>query len=595
MTLANSTNKLATAGTKAVFLWMLSSPKSALVNMTQVPIVGLPTLAAKYGWGTAIAHLGKYYNFFDKFSTTHTDADGNTITKYGAPKVADSKYITEHKDPEMRKVLTEAWHYFNNQDLYSATYAADMSARSRVTSAEYSSPISRGARAAFNFMTGAFHQMESINRQIMSMASFELEYKKLRAGGMKPEAAAERAQRAALKSTYESQFDFSQYEKARVAKSPLGRVAFQFMTYPYHMTSFLVRNGVNMVRSLPPAERRAAAIKFFGTLGMTGMFAGVTGLGVGPVSYSSIMGLAEGVRNATRPADDDGSYDENDDGNPLGKRDLDLWFREWFLPHYFGPGGTVATKLGLSDEQAALLERSIKVGPISALTDLNFGTSVSLDNLWFRNDSQAQTHTSALEQGLLQHMLGPLGSLGVSAAGALDDFENGRGERGVEKLLPAFFRGPAIALREAAEGATTPNGDVIKPAEWFTISKLLGQAIGFGSTEVADIQKASIMAKQLNTGLERQKAKILNRVDQAMQRYELNPNDHTEADLDAAIQEVNDFSVRNPIPSLAITGDELSESMKNRAKARYRAVNGLSLDPKTLPIFLDLINKSNPQ
>jgi hypothetical protein len=588
-------NKLASAGTKAVFLWMLSSPKSALVNMTQVPIVGLPTLASKYGWRTALAHIGKYYNFFDKFGMTRTDENGEVVTKWGSPQVADSKYITEHKDPEMRKALTDAWNYFNNQDIYSATYAADMSARSRVTSAEYNGPLSRATRTAFNFMTGAFHQMESINRQIMSMAGFELEYKKLRAEGVEPEEAASRAQKEALKNTYESQFDFSQYEKARVAKSPLGRVAFQFMTYPYHMTSFLVRNGVNMLRQLPPAERREAAIKFFGTLGMTGLFAGVTGLGVGPISYSSIMATAEGVRNATRPADDDGSYDENDDGNPLGKRNLDLWFREWFLPHYFGPGGTVATKLGLSDQQAALLERGIKVGPISALTDLNFGTSVSLDNLWFRDDSPAQTHTAALEQAMLQHMLGPLGSLGVSAAGALDDFENGRGERGVEKLLPAFFRGPAVALREAAEGATTPNGDVIKPADWFTINKLLGQSIGFNSTEVADIQKASIMAKQLATGIEKEKAKILNQVDQAGQRYERNPNDRTEAEYDTAIQKVTDFSLHNPIPGLAITGDELQKSLRDRAMARARAINGLSLEPKLEPLFLSLVDKSNPQ
>jgi hypothetical protein len=92
-----------------------------------------------------------------------------------------------------------------------------------------------------------------------------------------------------------------------------------------------------MLPFLNKSQKKEAAIQFFGTIGMTGMFAGVVGL----PGYSMIMGMAEGVREALRPdmedEDADEYYDDDDEGNPLGKRNLDLWFREWFIPHLFWP------------------------------------------------------------------------------------------------------------------------------------------------------------------------------------------------------------------------------------------------------------------
>jgi hypothetical protein len=180
------------------------------------------------------------------------------------------------------------------------------------------------------------------------------------------------------------------------------------MTYPLQMTSYLVRNFIGMLPFLNKSQKKEAAIQFFGTIGMTAMFAGVVGL----PGYSMIMGMAEGVREALRPdmedEDADEYYDEDDEGNPLGMRNLDIWFREWLIPHYFGKDSSLANAMGLTDEQALTLQRAVKMGPISAFTDLNIGSSVSLNELWFRDDVPAENSKEALEQFVFSTMTGPL-------------------------------------------------------------------------------------------------------------------------------------------------------------------------------------------
>jgi hypothetical protein len=355
----------------------------------------------------------------------------------------------------------------------------------------------------------------------------------------------------------------------------------------------------NFYKSLPFAgnrqEQKEAAIKFFGTIGMTGMFAGVVGL----PGYSMIMGMAEGVREALRPdmedEDEDQFYDEDDDGNPLGKRSLDLWFREWFLPTYFGKGSDLANAMGLTDEQALMLQRGVKMGPISAITDLNIGSSVSLDGLWFRDDQPAETSKEAWQQFVFSTLTGPFGAMGEQIAGAFDEFNNGQFNRGVEKLLPAFFRGIPKALRQSEEGEKTRQGALVgrSDAEWYTTGKLLGTTLGFQSTEVAEIQKKHFMAKRMIIKVEKERAKTLADLDLAVQRYENDLSDKNEERLEDALLAIDRYNYKNGFGKLAITRDSVRKSLEGRAKRRGLAVDGLMVSPGAAPFVFPLVEKSS--
>jgi hypothetical protein len=580
---------LASGGNQVVFFYMLTSPKSALVQMTQLPIVGLPILQAEYGYTESTKAFARYSFLFNKLGTSKKDANGNVITEWGQPSINDSKYVNKHPDPVYRKALKAAWEAANNRDIFMSTYAADMTSRSKTSSSEYDGWISRGFRSTINFTSGAFHHLERISRETMYMASFELEFAKLKKEGVSDAEATKQGIKKATKLTYDALFNYTQYNKPRFMKKGLMRIPTQFMTYPLQMTSYLTRNFVNMLSKLPAKDRKDAAVKFFGTLGMTGLFSGVVGLPL----YSVIMGAAEGVRELMRPDmdsdDDDPYYDDNDAGDPLGKRSLDLWFRESFIPGFFGAGSSLAKSLGLTDEQALMLQRSVKMGPISALTDRNIGASTSLNNLFFTDDVAAESSKEAFQQ-MLVSATGPLGGMTEQVFAAFDDFNNGHINRGVEKILPAFLRGSATSYRLHSEGLQTRQGDEIRNPEWYTTAKLVTQALGFQSTETAEIQKKSFIARQMLEKIKKERKETLDKLDLAVRRYDEDASDANGKKLDDAFEAVEVYNYKNsPLP---IEGDTIRTSLRNRAARRAVSIEGLSVNRKERYILEPLLEKS---
>ena len=488
-------DRLAAIGNKAVFYYMLTSPKSAIIQMTQLPIVGFPYLSSKYGAAAVTKMAAKYLKFWEQYGIEGPvigvdgnpvlDANGNPVVKWGEPSIIKSKYVAGNA------AMKAAYEFAQGLDLFMSTYTADMTARARQPTEMYASPTNKTLRFVSGIMSGSFHHMERITREIMYMSAFELEYNKLqadvKAGKLTADEAQTKAQDAAIDAVYDSLFNYTQYNKPRIMKTgPITKVAFQFMTYPLQMVSFLVRNFAAMLPFLNKEGKREAATQFFGVLGMTTLFAGVVGL----PGYSMIMGLADGLRAALRPPDDD-EYDEDEEGNPLGKRSLDLWFRETFLPNYFGAGSSMAKAMGLSEEQAQLLQRMVKMGPVSAISGLDVGASVSLDSLFYRDSAPSETSKEAFEHMLFNIAFGAFGSMGSQMFSAYDDFESGQFNRGVEKILPAFFRGGAKALRFASEGNLTPQLAEVRNAEWYTTGRLLAQTAGFSSRRRTSCLKRS--------------------------------------------------------------------------------------------------------
>ena len=572
-------DQVATIGNKFVFYWLLTSPKSAIIQMTQLPIVGLPTLGAEFGIGKATATAARYSALWNKFGTTKKDENGDVVTAWGQPSINDSKYVNEHKDLAYRKVLKDAWNFANDKDIFMSTYAGDMTAMSAAPTARYQGVVSRGTRFVFDLMGGAFHHAERISREIMYMSAFELAYADAKQKGMDDNAAFNAATERALKLTYDALFNYTQYNKPPPMKSAGGRLAFQFLTYPLQMTSYLVRNFYGMLPFLNKEEKKEAAIKFFGTLGMTGLFAGVTGFPL----YSFIMGMAEGMRELLRDEEDE-DYDKDEEGNPLGKRNLDLWFRNWFIPTYFGPGSNLADVLGLDEKQAQTLARGVEMGPLSAYTDLNLGASTSLDGLWFRNDTPGDTSREAF-QNFVFGFTGPIGSVGLNIAGAFDDFNNGQINRGFEKLSPAWLRGGLTAMRLSKEGATTTTGDKITDPEFYTTGKLLAQTLGFGNTEVAQVQKANFMAKQMVVKMEKDRSTLLNRFDIAIRN-----GLETDSETDKAIKILKDmaeFNKKNPM--LMIEDEDVIRSLEARMKRRGQSYQGLSVSEELIPYIYPLV------
>ena len=573
--------KFASLGNQVAFVYMLTAPKSALIQFTQVPIVGIPTLIAKgYGKRNVLRVLGGYLAVINRFGI------GESLS------VINSKYIDEHKNSAQLKA---AYQTAVDLGVTNVTYSADLSARKKSDTDKFDSTPAKTWRGFVDMMGFLFHHSERLSREIIFMATVELELDRLNANkpNLTDDARLSQATQTAVETTYEILFNYTLYEKPPLMKHPVGKIATQFLTYPLQMTSFLIRNFFGTVwPTIPKAERKAAATKLFGTIGMTTLFAGA----VGVPGYTAIMGMAEGVREALRPDMDDEDadiwYDENDEGNPLGKRNLDLWFREWWIPTMFGPNSDIASALGLEPETAQGLARGIEMGPISALTDWNFGSSVTLDHLWFQDRVPSDDMKSAFQYFLFDTFGGPLGAMGSQIIDGVQDMNEGNFDRGWEKFAPAFFRGPLKAMRVSEEGSLTSGQRAqILDAEWYTTGKLLGQALNFQPTTEAEISKANFLAKRVTVEVLRERTKVLNQINLAYAKDMENSTPSTQANIDEALDAVYEYNYRNGF--YPIDGDTISQSLTGRARTRATGDQGLIVPQRDLsPLASDLVRSS---
>ena len=593
-------DKLATMGNKIVFLWMLTSPKSALIQTTQLHVVGIPVLAAEFGMAKTLATAARYTTGVltgQKLGLTKRDSSGEIITEFGQPSIKDSKYISDMQqtNPEMYEALTYAWNYFNERDMFMSTYSGDLNDRGDTPSTEYGvfnalkqgrivSAGMQGTKAAFSAMGATFHHMERMNREIMAMSTFELAYARAIKQKKSPLAARQMAARQATKLTYDALFNFSNYNKPRVFKHPIGRITTQFMSFSVQMQSYLIRNLYGMLPMLNAEGKVAAAKKLFGTVIMTGLYAGLTGLPL----YGVFISLAEGMRDQFRDDDDDPELLKyaDDEGNPLGKISLDFWFRTKFIPETFGAEGSLAKALGLTPEQAALLARAAELGPISAFTDLNVGASTSLNSLWFREELRSDTAENKYKEFIFNTLFGPLGALGADFAGAYDLYQEGHGDRAIEAIMPAFLRGGIKATRLEAEGLLMKDGREIRPREYYTIGKIAAQVGGFGSTETFQAQRHNILQTKVEKGVSDERNKLITRYDVAIQRSIRNSAPENENALDAVMEDIYKFNAN--FPTNAIGVDTLGSSQQQRSAERAASVEGSTFDPN-LPAGLNLM------
>jgi hypothetical protein len=567
-------DRFARYGNQAVFFYMLSSIKSALIQATQYPIVAMPVLAARYGVTKTLGLTAKYMNVFNKLGITAENPDGNIVTKWGPLTTYESSYVRG------KPVLRRAWEAGQDRNLFLSTYASDMTSRRRQPTYKYEGLLSKGTRATFNLMGGAFHHIERLVREHTYLIAFELEYEKQKKAGRSEDEAFQNAVNTATDVTMESLFNFENYNKPPIMKEGFGRLAFQFITYPMQMTYFLARNFYGMLPFLDNKEKKAAATKFFGAVGMTYMFAGATGLPL----YALMMGFMDGMKELFDFDGDDDDY--TDPRNPMISSDL--WFRRVFIPSLFGPNSSLAEALGLSKEQAEMMARAAELGPISALTDINFNVSTTLGDLWYPQSLPGETSRDALQAFFYEYALGPFGSMAVGIADGYNFMMDGEFLRGLEKLSPAFIRGEIKRQRILEEGGElTPSGNVVKDGEFFTVGKLFAQSLGFGSTEVGQIQTVNRLAKAEEREILKLRKDIYDGLDRAFTKYNNQPTDDNSERVNEAITEVLNYNIKYSM--WPIESDDIEKSLEGRAKSRALARNGLIINPNLLPYLDDIL------
>jgi hypothetical protein len=549
-------------GNKLAFYQYLANPKSGLIQLTQLHIVSLPLLSQKYGTAKAAATLAKYgFSSLGGFVASPLRAikrvNGEFEFDWKQPNLLDNPATTLNRtsDPELFDLLSEGWKVGSEFNLFLDTFAQSVGnfgaldptqrtgmqelMRGRVDTAAL-----RGTKFVFNAMGSLMHQMERVNREATYMASLELAYRENRQKGMSHEDAKTKAIEEARALTMEATFDFSAYNKPRVFTEGVGKVAGQFYTYPYMMSSLLVRNLFTAMKTakLPREERIAASQIAAGTLLNLALYAGLTGLpfyGIGKVIGYMLAELFD-------DDDEEGgmSYFDPETGELKATYDMDWWFRNVWIPEFFGPGGTVATMFGLTPEQAELTVLMADKGPISAVTDVDLANSVASSFFFFLpEESRADTLEGQMMETVFNVTLGASGSMLMDYAKAMRDLTNGYTDRALEKL-PKVVSNPLKASRFADEGQRNYKEQLVgMDKEFWTTPKLIFQALGFAST-AADRQVETAYRSQKVMGKgEKERTRVTDQFKRAVRLGALyGDTNETRKALDTAMQGVEEYS-----------------------------------------------------
>ena len=589
-------DKLAASGNSVVFYWLLTAPKSALIQFTQLPIVGNFILNAAFGPVATTKVMSKYIakivtmQGFGSREQISTDAEGNPVYQYKEPSLSRGDYIQENADPEMRAALQQAFEYATERDIFMSTYASEMTSRTRTPSAKRNNALSTATRLGTNVMSGGFHHAERMNREIMFLSSFELSYADAKKRGLSATEAQQEAQERAIELTYEGLFNYTNYNKPSLMKAnPLTRLGTQFMTFSLQMSSLLSRNFFRgilglKVMGMSKTDRLEAAGIFFGVLGMTWMFAGAVGLPL----FSAMGSIIDEAKELYK-----GLFDDDDEPDTdlmsFGNLPFDVWFRAVFIPSYFGVNSDIAQVLDLSEENAQLLARVVEVGPLSALTGMNIGASTTLDRMWFRNDSPQAGYEQQVKDFMYETSLGPFGSLVGNIGRGVEDLERGNYLRAMENFLPAMFRNFVKAERLKQEGLLTRSGAEIKPAEYYTALKLFAQRIGFADTEAASDQQLAYMVKQMIAGQAEEKTNVLRGLDAVVVKFNRDPTPENYKRIgDFMTDEVNKYNVKYFYDM--ITKDTIESSLTGRAERRGGAIKGVYVNERLQGLVFPLLD-----
>jgi hypothetical protein len=286
--------------------------------------------------------------------------------------------------------------------------------------------------------------------------------------------------------------------------------------------------------------QKEATEAFWGTLGMTFLTAGMSGL---PLFF-----IASGIGSAFHAAfgEDDEPYD------------FDNWFKNWCNRTF---GGMVGD--------------SISRGVLSQVTGMNFAdrTSLNMSDMWFPNVKKSQDEVQYV-QNVMTNLMGPVVGAGLGYVEAIKRLNDGHYERAAEAMLPAAIKNIFVGTRYMVDGkALTLKGDTID--SHISAKEAVGQMLGFSPEDTAQKQKAAMETKNFDL-------QITGRQQDLKNAFFISFDSNDSAMQSRVIQKILRFNKTNP--EYAIDADSLINSITKRYQQRAlnNMTGGVSITKKAI-------------
>ena len=522
------------------FIYYLSSAASAITNVLGGVVIGFPTLVGQK------VKLNPNMSYTEATARTLYEASkaaaqvmagaaahgAHAIDNLTGTGIAGGIASPLDRFADLTPVEQAAYNKFVAEGLIDITATYDQSGLASTPTENYSGLRHRSMQV----LTYLFHQAERFNREVVAMSAFRSAYEEATKAGMSPRAAFTKAVSSAKDVTNRSMFDYSSTNKPRYFQHPVARIVLQFKQFPQQMTFFLAHNLVNSLKGESPEVRREARARFVGTMGMAGIMSGATGLW----GFSTVAAVVNAVFNIAGGDDDEIPFD------------FELAFVDWATKTFGKQVGTAITR-----------------GIPNAVTGLDIGSRVKLDELWFRDGRKNLDEADAL-QTFLVDSLGPTIGIGVNAARAVDLWRQGHGDRAIEAISPAFIKNVLIAKRMAKEGgATNLSGDLLTEND--TPFTLLMQSAGLRSQELSERQYYNITVKGQEQAVLKERQNLLNYYALTFMSNEYVANRE-------AFDKMMEFNKKHG--KVAIDADTIINSLFNRYVKKAETDHGLYIDER---------------
>ena len=296
------------------------TPAAAMVNLTQVPLVTLPLLGARYGHRKAAAALHTANKQF-----------------FGKDKAGERSYSVFAQLSDKEKA---AYTEFARLGAIDVTQAHDLVGLAE-DGADYNS-VSFKIRKAMSF---SFHHAERLNREVTLISSYRLA---IDAGKTHREAIQE-----AVDMTWRSQFDYGGTNRARYFAGNWMRVLTQFKQYSAGITYLYVDTFRKAFKDADPATRAEAKRALKSLLAIQFAFTGLLGL---PLARTVLPALVSAFSD-----DDDLDYETS----------IRLALRDMLETMSFG---------ALGSRTATALTK----GAFDGFTPISLHGRLSISELWMR-------------------------------------------------------------------------------------------------------------------------------------------------------------------------------------------------------------------
>lgn len=243
-----TSNKISQIATQGAFMWFLAqSPASALVNMAQTFIIGVPKLAAFHGGNTA---KGMAVGLAQTSKALGDITRGGFFAEKSAGLSADE-----------RKAIDTAYRI----GLITRTQSHDVAgiADSGIKYTAHRAKIMAG-------LSWMFHHGERVNRE----ATFLAGYRMARNKGYGHDGAIDQASDL----TWDTHYDYQNTSRPAVMHSNTGKALLVFRNYTLNMLADLAYNTYSMINPRNAAERKEARTQMLGIGTMLAFNAGIRGL-----------------------------------------------------------------------------------------------------------------------------------------------------------------------------------------------------------------------------------------------------------------------------------------------------------------------------